>query len=145
MSGLNECERNGMLKKTPASLDKAGSSLRIARENLNDAKVHYDNKMHKWAIIAAYMAMFHASRALLFRDGMKERSHYCLFLYIKERYRHSIEARYLHELDVLREQRHKIIYGDENIRSKEVEAEEADSAIKLAQGYIDTVKIMLSK
>ncbi len=137
---LDECFRKGHLVKAEKSLQKAVSSIKIAKENINDAKVHLENKLFNWAFIAAYTAMFHASRALLFKDGIKERSHFCLCNYVKEKYRGKIEAKYINELDILREQRHNILYGDSNIRTKEVHEEEADTAIKLAEGYVKIVE-----
>ncbi len=38
------------------------------------------------ATIALYNAFFHTARALLFRDGIKERSHFCVARYIEEKY-----------------------------------------------------------
>lgn len=35
---------------------------------------------YKWSTSQAYYAMFHAGRALLYSEGYKERSHYCLFV-----------------------------------------------------------------
>ena len=33
--------------------------------------------------MAAYMGYFHAARALLFRDGVREKSHYCIGVYLE--------------------------------------------------------------
>ena len=33
--------------------------------------------------MAAYMGYFHAARAILFRDGVREKSHYCIGVYIE--------------------------------------------------------------
>jgi len=32
----------------------------------------------KWTIIQAYYSMFHSARALIYSQGYRERSHYCL-------------------------------------------------------------------
>ena len=140
MTELENCFEKGQLVKKAGDLKKATASLKISREHIGDAKVHQDNKLYNWALIAAYTSMFHAARALLFRDGIKERSHFCLCVYVKENYKGQIELKYLNELDILREQRHRILYGDRDIETKEIQEEEADSAIKMADGFLESVK-----
>lgn len=145
MSGLDKCFEDGMLKKTSPDMKKAVSSLELSKQNLGDAKTHLTNHLFDWALIAAYTSMFHASRALLYKDGVKERSHYCLCEYVKEKYGGTIEAKYLVELNILRSQRHQVLYGDEDIVRKEVAEVEAESAIALASGFLDSVKTLLKK
>lgn len=53
--------------------------------------------------------MFHAARAILFKDGVKERSHECIPVYINERYPEL--ARVANTLDSYRRFRHNVIYG----------------------------------
>ncbi|NYZ73939.1 HEPN domain-containing protein [Candidatus Micrarchaeota archaeon] len=136
---LEECFGKGLLKKDKPDIAKARLSLKVAKENLEDARSQLEAGLYKWTFIAAYTSMFHAARALLYKDGMKERSHFCLCMYVKERYQGRIEARYLNEFNMLREQRHRIMYGDENIKVKEVEEAEAESSIKIAAGFIAAV------
>ena len=52
--------------------------LSVARSDLSDAKEGYENKRYKWSTIQAYYAMFHAARALIYSQGYREKSHYCL-------------------------------------------------------------------
>ncbi len=143
MTSLEECFENGMLKKCPSDKNKALLSLKLAKENLKDAEIQLDNGLLKWAFIAAYTSTFHAARALLYRDGVKERSHYCLWIYLKEKYRNVIEAKYINELNLLREQRHRILYGDADLRSKEVESAEAESALAVAGGFLQTIEKLI--
>jgi uncharacterized protein (UPF0332 family) len=140
MNEYEGCFAKGMLKKSRPDEGKAKSSLKLSKENLDDARTHLENRLHKWAFIAAYTSMFHAARALMYRDGVKERSHFCLCVYVKERYSGKIEARYINELNLLREQRHRILYGDEDIKSREVEESEAESALAMAKGFFLAVK-----
>ncbi|MBI5046457.1 HEPN domain-containing protein [Candidatus Micrarchaeota archaeon] len=140
---LQDCFVKGQLKKSPSDIGKAKSSLKIAENKLNAASIQIENSLYDWAFIAAYTSMFHSARALLFKDGIKERSHFCLFLYVKETYRGKIEAKYLHELDILREQRHAIFYGDEDVHVKEVRKVEAESAVSTARGFLEVVKKLI--
>jgi len=140
MTHLDDCFGKGLLRKTVPDLDKAEASLKIAKTNLADAKNQFAGRLYNWAFIASYTSMFHSARALLFKDGVKERSHFCLCFYVREKYQRVIEMKYLNELDILREQRHRIFYGDEDVVIKQVQETEADSAVKLAEGFLQAVK-----
>lgn len=65
------------------------------------------------AIIALYNAFFHTARALLFKDGIKERSHFCIARYLEENYVHKklLNANFLDYLDTLRDARHNTQYS----------------------------------
>jgi len=52
--------------------------LSVAKSDLSDAKAGYENERYKWSTIQAYYAMFHAARALIYSQGYREKSHYCL-------------------------------------------------------------------
>ena len=145
MTTLDDCFKKGLLRKTQPNIEKAKASLELAKENADDGKVHMSNDMHNWAMVAAYTSMFHSARALLFKDGVKERSHFCMALYVKEKYAGIIESKYLNELNVLREQRHMIFYGDEELNVTEAEETEADSAVKLAIGFLESVRKIIEK
>ena len=142
---MGECMRKGLLVKMPPDLQKAHNSLTIAEAKLEIAKKEFNANIFEGAFINAYTTMFHSARALLFKDGIKERSHYCLFLYILEKYRDKIEMKYLNELNSLRMIRHKVMYGDdEEVTIREVEEAEAESAIKIAEGFLSTVRKIIT-
>lgn len=52
--------------------------LSVAKSDLADAKAGYENERYKWSTIQGYYAMFHAARALVYPQGYREKSHYCL-------------------------------------------------------------------
>ena len=52
--------------------------ISIAQSDLSDAKAGFDNQRYKWSTIQAYYSMFHAARALIYSQGYREKSHYCL-------------------------------------------------------------------
>ena len=52
--------------------------LSVAKSDLSDANAGYKNERYKWSTIQAYYAMFHAARALIYSQGYREKSHYCL-------------------------------------------------------------------
>lgn len=82
--------------------------------------------------------MFHASRAILFRDGIKERSHECIPVYLKERYP-ELETQ-ANILDSYRRFRHDAIYGLDFV----MDEEEARTALESAKDFLEKIKIFLN-
>jgi len=58
-----------------------------AKADLARAKKTFAEDDPKWATIQAYYSMFHASRALLYKKGFREKGHSCL--------KHAIKALYV--------------------------------------------------
>ncbi|MDD5143761.1 HEPN domain-containing protein [Methanoregula sp.] len=83
LTRLDECYERGLLRKVPASVDKANLSLAQAREWITEAGYDCDADAPRSALIAVYMGYFHAARALLYRDGVREKSHYCIGVYLE--------------------------------------------------------------
>lgn len=141
---LESCFERGQLRKIKPDVKKAQNSIRIAQAKLETAKKQLTAEIFDGAFITAYTIMFHVARALLFKDGYKERSHYCLYRYIAERYKYKLEAKYINELNSLRLIRHSVLYGDEeNLTIREVQQSEAESSIKTAEGFLQAVKKIL--
>ncbi len=134
---VKECFEKGLLKKDIASKEKAIKSIEKAKHKLGIAKRTFDVKIYEETIVNGYAAMFHAGRALLFKDGVKEKSHYGLYVYIRERYKDKLEHRFINELNALRLERHDLLYGLEKIEVKEVEAEDI---VKIAGDFIKAVE-----
>jgi uncharacterized protein (UPF0332 family) len=89
------------------------------------------------------MAMFHGARALLFRDGWREKSHYCIARYLEEFYVKSgkLDGTWVELLDRMRELRHEdqydIVY--------EPRADEAEEALKLAEEFLKVMKSLVGE
>jgi uncharacterized protein (UPF0332 family) len=83
LTRIDECYERGLLRKVPASNDKAMQSLAQAREWVVEAGYDCDAGALRSALMAAYMGYFHAARAVLFRDGVREKSHYCIGIYLE--------------------------------------------------------------
>jgi uncharacterized protein (UPF0332 family) len=134
---VQDCFEKGLLKKEKPDIEKSKKSIEVAKYKLSLAKRLFDLKIFEETVTNSYSAMFHAGRALLFKNGVKEKSHYALFLYIKEKYSNKLERRFINELNALRLERHEISYGLEKLEIKEVEAEEV---IKIAEDFIFAVE-----
>ena len=86
MSEVDECFEKGLLKRITKSKSLALQDISQAEFFLNEAFDLINIKKEEMASIAMYNAIFHAARALLYFDGIKEKSHYCLQKYIEEKY-----------------------------------------------------------
>jgi len=83
---IQDCFKEGLLKRTTPSKQYAIKSLENSLMYIQDAKENLTLNNTNLVIFCSYTAMFHAARALLFRDGIKERSHLCIVSYLKETY-----------------------------------------------------------
>ncbi len=142
---IKECFEKRLLRKGRPDRLKCEKALEISKKNLVRAERLLKHSFYSEAIISAYTAMFQSARALLFKDGIFERSHYCVVEYLKENYvkRHILSHDYLHSIDVYRTQRHEALYGLDEISYEKLEVEDA---IEKAKKFIKAVsKIIIEK
>jgi uncharacterized protein (UPF0332 family) len=86
----------------------------------------------------SYTAMFHSARAILFRDGIRERSHECIPMYIRETYP-ALKAD-ANKLDSYRKFRHDALYGLEFEAGKQ----DAATAMAVAGEFLSAVEKVLT-
>ena len=136
---IEECYKNRTLRKIPQDIKKAKRSLEISESKLNIAKKAFEKELYGPTIIYGYTSMFHSSRALLYNDGIQEKSHICLVLYIKEHYSKKIPAYLINSLNSFRKERHESLYGLNFIETKN----DAELCIYDAEQLLNTVKKIL--
>jgi uncharacterized protein (UPF0332 family) len=83
LTALDRCFADGKLQTVEPSRQKAGASLELARAYLTEARQSIGIGNNRLAMNGVYFAWFHAARAVLFRDGIREKSHYRLEQYLK--------------------------------------------------------------
>ena len=98
-----------MLRRADPSPDIAHTEIASAGRYLADARKCLQEKMPEMAVVAVYTAMFHSARAILFRDGIRERSHVCVVAYLAENY--PLLREHINALDMFRRSRHNMLYG----------------------------------
>ncbi len=113
MTELSDCFERRLLTNTGPSTGLARKSLKQAEIFLVDAVDMINMGKSRMATIALYNSFFHTARALLFRDGIKERSHFCIARYVEEKYvrKGLLKADFLGYLDALRDARHETQYS----------------------------------
>lgn len=135
---LNECFKQGLLKKIAPDIENAKKSLHESRRNVSDAEKNLKIRCYNVVVVLSYTAMFHAARGLLFRDGIKERSHACIPIYIRKRYPEL--EKFADILDSYRIFRHRTIYGLEVLIDRTEAKEALDAAKKFIEGIEKLVK-----
>ncbi|MFH0818079.1 MAG: HEPN domain-containing protein [Candidatus Micrarchaeota archaeon] len=141
---LEECFENRKLRKARPDLLKAAASVQVAKRKVAEAEELAKAGFRSMALIQAYASMFHAGRALLFRDGIIEKSHYCLIIYLKEKYvkTGSIPIESITLMDSFREERNDVLYSLEKIT---VEGKECEEGVKSARQFIKIVERVLKE
>lgn len=134
---MAECFQKGMLKRTSPDMENALRSLELSRSNIEDAIENMSIHRYRVVAISSYSSMFHAARAILFRDGIKERSHECIPVYIKEKYP-ELET-LANILDSYRRFRHDAIYGLDFA----IDEKEAKAALNSAKEILEKIKFFI--
>src|SRR3989338_729328 len=130
---VEECFQKKLLKKIPSDRLKADASLRVAEHQLVHAHELFAEEFVNDALIHVYMSMFHAARSLLYQDGVQEKSHYAIYIYLFERYSDKFSPEIIESFQVYQKERHNILYGlNGNVSKEEVEQsfEDAESFLQ---------------
>src|SRR3990172_5764331 len=124
---IKECFEKRLLRKGRPDRLKSEKALEISKKNLTKSERLMKYGFYSEAIIASYTAMFQSARALLFKDGVFERSHYCVLEYLKENYlkKHLLPGDFLYAIDLYRTQLHELLYGLEEVSYEKAEVEDA--------------------
>ena len=137
----NECFEKGLLKKDVPSLNLAKKSIKQAEFFLNETEDLIKLNKKQIAVISLYNAFFHVSRALLYKEGFKERSHYCIARYLEEEYvnKNKLDTKFLNAFETIMSIRHNIQYSTEAV---EIDID-LDEFYNICEEYIAEVEKLL--
>lgn len=94
------------------------------------------------AISSAYLAVFHSARAILFRDGVREKSHCCIGLYLQRYVENgALEEDWPMLFDRIRSVRHVDQYSFMALPTEE----EVQASIDLAERFIERMERLLKE
>lgn len=129
---LEECFEKRLLRSARPDMLKCRKALEMADRAIIQAEKLMEHGFYEQVILYSYTTMFQAARALLFKDGISEKSHYCVIEYLKHTYVQSgkLDQSYIHWLDTYRIERHETLYGLEEVEVKEKDAKTAISSAK---------------
>jgi len=133
---LRECFEKNLLKRIPPDPERSAASLKLAAHYLQRAEGNLKLEFYDVVLLMSYASMLQAARALLFKDGVKERSHGCVVAYLRET--HPKIAKEAEILDHYRQNRHIIQY-----EGGQVSREDAATAIKDCRLILDAIKRLL--
>ena len=142
LNDLENCFNRRLLRPVEPSKEKSDLSIKQAKEWLEEAKRNLENEAYRSAQISTYLAFFHSARAILFRDGIREKSHYCIGIYL-EKYVNSdnLEEEYVMLFDRMRSARNTDQYSFQIAPSPE----EVKSGIKSADDFINRMDQLLNE
>lgn len=130
----------GLIKKSPPSPEQARASIEKAKIMLMEAKADMADERFNSTVMIAYAAILNASRAILFRDGFRERSHACVVRYLESNYKSKISRDTIRLLDHFRETRHEVQYEASYL----ADAESASQIMEFAEKFIVQMEGILS-
>jgi len=111
MMDLDECIRLGLVRKVPPSPLESQEQFKKAESLLSEAKAAFNADAPHAAVLAGYAAALDAARALMFRDGFREKSHACVVRFLEARYEKEIGTAMIDLMDEYRDKRHKVQYS----------------------------------
>ncbi|AGK61325.1 putative conserved protein related to C-terminal domain of eukaryotic chaperone, SACSIN [Archaeoglobus sulfaticallidus PM70-1] len=140
---FESCVRKRLLRRVTPSADKARQSMKRAERWLEEAEKSLNNELYDSCLISSYLAMFHSARAVLYRDGWREKSHFCIARYLEEMYvkKGKLEREWVDLLDRLRETRHADQYDVSYFATRE----EAESALNIAFEFVERMEKLLEE
>ena len=129
MINLKDCFNKGLLKRAEKSLKQAEFFLEEAKDLVEDKK--------QMSLLALYNAFFHTVRALLYKDGIKERSHFCMARYLEFEYidKNKIKTKFLSSFETVISLRHSVQYSTDKIDI----AEDLTELINLCEEFIKEI------
>lgn len=83
---FKDCLEKGKIKRFSRAKVLVVKEIEAAAWDLERAGKSLSDKDYKWSTIQSYYSMFHAGRALIYRKGYRERSHYCLIVALRHLY-----------------------------------------------------------
>ena len=121
---------------------RSEQSLHQARDWLSVAEKNLEAEALRSAISSAYLAVFHSARAVLFRDGVREKSHYCIGLYLQRYVENgTLEEDWPMLFDRIRSVRHADQYSFMALPTEE----EVQASIDLAERFIERMERLLKE
>jgi uncharacterized protein (UPF0332 family) len=136
---IKECFRFRLLRKISPDKEKSLKSIEKAEKRLEKAKDLLKFNFFEEALMESYMSMFHAARTLLYLDGIQEKSHFAISIYLKEKYGKKIPINIIDFLGIHRIERHDSNYGFEY----EPDKQDALRAVKDAETFLTEIEKLL--
>ena len=141
LNSLDECYRKELLRRVEPSLEKARRSLQQSRVWQDEARKSLAAGAFRSAMVSSYNGYFHAARAILYRDGLREKSHLCIELYLSSYVTKGVlEPPWIAQFSRMRSARHMDLYSFTAAPSRE----EVESALRGAEAFLTRIEALLA-
>ncbi|MFH1448244.1 MAG: HEPN domain-containing protein [Candidatus Micrarchaeota archaeon] len=139
MIDFDQCIEKRLLKRIPPSKRQAEDQMKKALVLLGEAKKSLKSNSPNTAVMSAYASIHDAGRAILFRDGYREKSHACVARYLEAKYLKEIGFSRIDLLDEYRDKRHKTQYSGDYYPT----LREAKLVVSFAEDFISKLEKLL--
>ena len=136
----SDCFKKRLLRKTKPDKLKMKKALEMAELKRDRAEDLFNNEFYEESIVSSYTCMFQAARALLFLDGVIEKSHACVVSYLRENYATTLGHDKISWLDTYRLERHESFYG---LEKSTIDKQEAEDALEKSERFLYSVNKVL--
>ena len=133
----SDCFKKRLLRKGKPDLLKASKALEMSEYKRERAEELFENCFYEESIVTSYTSMFQAARALLFKDGITEKSHACVVSYLRENYAKSLGPDRISWLDTFRLERHESFYG---LDPSELDKKDSKDALNKSEKFFNSVE-----
>ncbi len=141
MIDFKRCLEKRKLVKIGIEKDIILKEINESSDDFKRAKKSFAENEFKWTIIQTYYSMFHATKALVYAGGYREKSHYCLMVALEELYvnQNKLEPSYVKMFKDVMRLREDADYG--MIYSQHA----AILAISNAEKFIERARVILKE
>lgn len=130
----------GHLSKEPYDKRLVDKELQEAAYDLEMAQKTLEDDDYKWTTVKAYYAAFHASRAVLFTLGLREKKHFAISVVLDDLQRKGLlEKRFVDDFAELLTDREQ---ADYHYSYSETDAKRD---IALAEGFIERMQMLVMR
>ncbi|MFZ3054799.1 MAG: HEPN domain-containing protein [Minisyncoccales bacterium] len=138
---FKKCLERDKIVKLEKSETLVPKELELAKSDLSFSKDSLLSDNYKWSTIQSYYSMFHTARALLYAQGYREKSHFCLIEAIRNLYveKGILSFEFLEALRLGKSLRENAdYYGD-------FSKNDAERLAKIATKFLEEAKMLLIK
>ena len=141
MNEFERCLKDRRVLAIKPSGEMIEKELEGAKYDLSSAEESLHDEDYKWASVQAYYSMFHAAKALIFKKGYREKSHYCLLIALRELYvkTKKLNSEFADNFEMIMDIRHEADYA------LTYDEESARIAIENARNFLEKALALLKK
>ena len=135
---LDDCIKTGHIRRIEPSRETAKRIVAKAGVILDEAAKSLDSGVLDGSLLMSYETMLLSGKALLAKDGFREKNHYCVVVYVQEAYadKGKISNEAVELFDHYREVRHMVAYAPDFFATES----DAKEALRNASRFLSEVK-----